>query len=248
MGLFKGSLAGPGYVILNIIRVLNIVALLDIIAASVVMLLKISLVNSFFFFEAVTHAVTAIVSIIIIISELPILRGYFDRNWPLFGQESGFVTLALAMIILGVSVLGDLNNKATSQKDMGLAFWRIVASAGILAMVMGVVNFVVSFIFRDRERGVTARQVRTYGAVASKVVERKTSQRSFQLSLNRQDTLPTYTPSPRPMSLRNARRFPLKVSPPTSDRHESFPKNSSEPGLAIPDLAHHPAMMYAENV
>lgn len=62
MGLFKGSLAGPGYVILNIIRVLNIIALLDIIAASVVMLIKISFVNSFFFFEAVTHAVTACVS------------------------------------------------------------------------------------------------------------------------------------------------------------------------------------------
>ena len=62
MGLFKGSLAGPGYVILNIIRVLNIIAFLDVIAASVVMLIKITLVNGFFFFEAVTHAVTVGVS------------------------------------------------------------------------------------------------------------------------------------------------------------------------------------------
>lgn len=167
------------------------------------------------------------------------------------------------MIILGVSVLGDLNRKATSQESLGLAFWRIVASAGILAMVMGVVNFPVvrqpadligssaltilfqSFIFRDKERGVTARQVRSYGAVAPKVVDRKGSQRSLQLYMNRQDTLPiyrTHTSSPRPMSLRNTRRFPLKVSSPTVKRKESFPKSCSEPNLATPELAHHPAM------
>lgn len=58
----RDSLAGPGYVILNAIRVMNIIALLDIIAASVVMLVKISTVNAFFFFEAVTHAVTIVIS------------------------------------------------------------------------------------------------------------------------------------------------------------------------------------------
>jgi hypothetical protein len=47
------------------------------------------------------------------------------------------------MVVLGVSVLGDLNNEKFSQESMGLAFWRIVASAGFLAMIMGVVNFVV---------------------------------------------------------------------------------------------------------
>lgn len=61
-GLFKGSLAGPGYVILNILRVVNIIALLDIIAASVVMIVKIKLNNAFFFFESVSHVVTASVS------------------------------------------------------------------------------------------------------------------------------------------------------------------------------------------
>lgn len=62
MASLKERLAGPGYVILNGIRVINIVSFLDIIAASAVMLVKISLLNSFFFFEAVTHAVTAGVS------------------------------------------------------------------------------------------------------------------------------------------------------------------------------------------
>lgn len=57
---FKGSLAGLGYVILNVLRALNIITFLDLIAASVVLLIKISLNNNFFFFEAVSHAVTTI--------------------------------------------------------------------------------------------------------------------------------------------------------------------------------------------
>jgi hypothetical protein len=62
MASLKESLAGPGFVILNAIRVLNIIAFLDIIAACAVMLVKISLQSSFFFFEAVSHAITAGVS------------------------------------------------------------------------------------------------------------------------------------------------------------------------------------------
>jgi hypothetical protein len=58
------------------------------------------------------------------------------------GQDSGFITLALAMMIMGVGILGDLNTPATSQDKLGLAFWRIVLSAGILAMVMSVVNLI----------------------------------------------------------------------------------------------------------
>lgn len=59
---FKKRLAGPGYVILNGIRVINIIAFLDIIAASAVMLVQIKLLSGFFFFQAVTHAVIAGVS------------------------------------------------------------------------------------------------------------------------------------------------------------------------------------------
>lgn len=62
MTSFKKRLAGPGYVILNGIRVINIIAFLDIIAASAVMLVQIKLLSGFFFFEAVTHVITASVS------------------------------------------------------------------------------------------------------------------------------------------------------------------------------------------
>lgn len=62
LSFLKESLAGPGYVILNAIRVLNIIAFLDIIAANAVMLVKISLLTSFFFFQAVAHVMSAGVS------------------------------------------------------------------------------------------------------------------------------------------------------------------------------------------
>lgn len=62
MAGLKESLAGPGYVILNTIRVLNIVVFIDLIAACIVMLVKINMLNSFFFFQAVTHAVVALIS------------------------------------------------------------------------------------------------------------------------------------------------------------------------------------------
>ncbi|KAA8649198.1 uncharacterized protein ATNIH1004_005093 [Aspergillus tanneri] len=185
MASLKESLAGPGFVILNAIRVLNIIVFLDIIAACAVMLAKISLLSSFFFFEAVSRAIIAGVSIFLIISELPFFRGYFDRNWPLFGQESGFITLAIVMMMLGMSVLGELNTPATSQESLGMAFWRIAVSAGILAMVMSVVNAIASLVFTNRDAGVSARHVRVYGAVAPhKVVTRPSSQRSFHLGLN----------------------------------------------------------------
>lgn len=82
------------------------------------------------------------ITVILIISELPFFRGYFDDNWPLLGQDSGFITLALALLILGVSILGDLNTEATSQESLGISFWQIVLSAGILAMIMSAINLV----------------------------------------------------------------------------------------------------------
>ncbi|GLA31284.1 hypothetical protein CBS147343_873 [Aspergillus niger] len=250
MASLKESLAGPGYVILNAIRVINIVVFLDIIAASAVMLVKIDLLTAFFFFEAVSHVATAGVSIFLIISELPILRGYFDRNWPLLGQNSGFITLAIAMLMLGVGVLGDLNTKATSQESLGMAFWRLVLSAGILAMIMSVINVVASFIFADSDLGVSARHVRVYGAVApQKVMTRNGSQRSFQLSMKREETLPTYSPQSsvkRQMSMRQNTRFPLKISSPVNPININDAASSKysrdSAGMTIPDLAHHPAM------
>lgn len=81
-------------------------------------------------------------TVFLLVSELSLFRGFFARNWPLLSPAHGFVTLALAMIVLGVNMLGNLNKEATSQESLGLAFWRIVISSGILVFILGWLNLV----------------------------------------------------------------------------------------------------------
>lgn len=142
MALSQNSLAGPGYIILNGIRVMNIIGLLAVITASVVMLVKTSTASKFFFFDAVTHVLTAITSMFLLASEMSIFRGYYARNWPLLSPAHGFVSLACAMIVLGINMLGNLNKDATSQESLGMAFWRVVIGSGIVIFILGWVNLV----------------------------------------------------------------------------------------------------------
>ena len=166
MGLSAKNLAGPGYVILNTLRVLNIIGLFAVVAASIVMLVKTVIDSNFFFFDAVSHVITASISLFLIISELSLFRKYFTRNWPLLSPDHGFVALGLAMVVLGTNLLGNLNKPATSVKSLGLPCWRIMIAAGCLIMIFGVFNVIASYVFRDKNLGITARQVRAKGAVA----------------------------------------------------------------------------------
>ncbi|KAF2840762.1 hypothetical protein M501DRAFT_904100, partial [Patellaria atrata CBS 101060] len=164
MPLSTKSLAGPGYIILNILRAMNIISLLSIIAASIVMLIKTFVVSKFFFFDGVTNVITACSSAFLIISELSLFQGYFIRNWPLLSPDHGFVTLGAAMMMLGVNMLGNLNKESTSQESFGMAFWRLVIASGILVFILGFFNIVASYVFRNRALGITARKVRSHGA------------------------------------------------------------------------------------
>ena len=62
MRFFPKKLAGTGYVVLNVIRVMNIIALLTVIAASSVMLVKTFIVSKFFFFDACEHIIRVVMS------------------------------------------------------------------------------------------------------------------------------------------------------------------------------------------
>ena len=75
-------------------------------------------------------------------SELSLFRSYYARNWPLLSPAHGFVTLGLSMIVLGINMLGNLNKQATSQESLGMAFWQMVISSGIVIFIMGWVNVV----------------------------------------------------------------------------------------------------------
>jgi len=50
--------AGPGYIILNTIRVCNIIGLLAVITSSIVLVVKTFLGSQFFFFDGASHLVT----------------------------------------------------------------------------------------------------------------------------------------------------------------------------------------------
>ncbi|KAJ4331878.1 hypothetical protein N0V87_008815 [Didymella glomerata] len=159
-------LAGPGFIILNVQRGLNIIALASVVASSIVMLVKTFIVSKFFFFDATSHVITAVVGIFLIVSECSLFRRFFARNWPLLSPAHGFVTLGCAMMVLGLNMLGNMNKEATSQKTLSLPFWRLLVASGILAIVIGFFNVVASYIFCDRARGITARSVRSRGAIA----------------------------------------------------------------------------------
>lgn len=60
----------------------------------------------------------------------------------MLGHNSGFITLGIAMFMLGAGVLGNLNRKDMGQDHLGMTFWRIVLSAGILSLVMSAINLV----------------------------------------------------------------------------------------------------------
>ncbi|KAI4629170.1 uncharacterized protein J4E87_003431 [Alternaria ethzedia] len=158
-------LAGPGYIILNVLRGLNIIALASVVASSVVMLVKTFIISKFFFFDATSHVITAIAGLFFIVSECSLFRNFYARNWPLLSPSHGFVTLGCAMMIVGLNMLGNMNKEATSQESLTLPFWRLLVASGILAIVIGFFNIVASFVFRDKSRRITARMVRSRGAM-----------------------------------------------------------------------------------
>ncbi|KAF2266620.1 hypothetical protein CC78DRAFT_577930 [Lojkania enalia] len=159
-------LAGPGYIILNVLRAMNIITLLSVVASSVVMLVKTFIVSKFFFFDATSHVVTGLVGLFLVVSECSLFRGYFAQNWPLLSPSHGFVSLGFAMMVLGLNMLGNMNKEATSQESLGLPFWRLLVASGILAIIIGTFNVVASYIFRDKARHITARRVRSHGAIS----------------------------------------------------------------------------------
>lgn len=103
--------------------------------------------EQFFFFDATSHVITAIVGLFLIVSECSLFRNFFARNWPLLSPAHGFVTLGCAMMVLGLNMLGNMNKEATSQKSLTLPFWRLLVASGILAIVIGFFNIIAVSLF-----------------------------------------------------------------------------------------------------
>ncbi|KAL0263011.1 hypothetical protein SLS55_001986 [Diplodia seriata] len=218
--LISKNLAGPAYIILNVVRALNIVGLLMVATASFLMLVKTIVVSRFFFFDGCSHVITACISLFLIASEACLFRSYFRKNWPLFSPEHGFVALGLAMILLGVNTLGNLNKDATSAANLGMPFWSVVISSGVIILVLGFVNIVASYVFRDTRLRITARKVRSKGAVSIQDAE---AQLEAEKTLSIKSSMQSMTLNQSPWST------PSRKSPAQSSAHQPASLHSPQP-------------------
>ncbi|POS69169.1 hypothetical protein DHEL01_v212437 [Diaporthe helianthi] len=168
----SGRFLGPAWWILQILRACNIAALLSISAASIVMVVKTDVNNGFFFFSAFSHLVTGVIALVLVVSELPQPRfvlDFFRKNWPTFStvdacnRGHSLAWLGVWMVSMGAWVLGSLNGDKMLEK-LSMPLWRLTLAAGILAIVFGMFNFLVSVLFRNGSHGITARMIREHGA------------------------------------------------------------------------------------
>ena len=243
------EMRGSGYIILNIIRVLNIISLLTVAIASWVMLVMTVKTSNFFFFDGVSHFITSIIALFLIVSELTLFKAYFARYWPMLSVESGFVFLGLSMVVLGFNILGNLNKNATRVNTLGLPLWRIVIASGILSSLMGLFNIIATFVFCNSVQGITGRQVRSHGAS----IPKDSITKSFSLNSGprrRPSTpkLPVYAP---PTDERRKSRFGLKfpirmsgISRPVPNDPEQFQKWESRSSPVAPDVQRPPTALH----
>lgn len=184
----------------------------------------------------------------LILTEVGIFRRYTANNWPLLSPSSGFLTLGVLMIILGISVLGNLNKTATSEQSLGGTFWRLVIASGIVVSIMGVVNIFATFMFRNKDLDITARQVRAHGSTAPQKVyvspstSRSSPRRSFHLKRrSASETLPSYRTDNQPKYQTRNVSAPMPATSPVREYKGDEEAVPVVNGVQRPDLAAHPA-------
>ncbi|TAQ91484.1 hypothetical protein B7494_g249 [Chlorociboria aeruginascens] len=245
----SAKMAGPGYIILNILRAMNIISLLLVAVASWVMIVTTIKTSNFFFFDGVSHFITSSIALFLIVSELDLFKTYFYRRWPMLSPESGLVFLGLSMLSIGCVVLGNLNKSATSIENLGLPLWRVVISSGILACIMGFANIIGTFVFCDNKQGITGRQVRSHGAA----IPKEPSGKSFSLSSGSvhrpaSPVLPSYhTTSEDRRRSRFGLKFPIRlsgISKATTTNQTHFPKWDSRSSPVAPEVQRPPTALH----
>jgi len=145
-----------GYIILNVIRALNIISLLACMLAAGALMVKTSDLHTstFNLFDAAEKVLVILICLFLLLTETPrLLWSYFARNWPLFSHTSGFLTLSLALLFVGVDVLSWLTKEKTDMAHLGGDFYRMVLAAGIMTILMSAINIVASiFLWRSQTR------------------------------------------------------------------------------------------------
>lgn len=163
----RSRLRGSGHLVLNVFRAFNIVGLVAVATASWVMIVMSGIKGSFFFFEAASHLFNSLIAGFLVVSELNLFKRYFATRWPVLSPYHGLTWLGVAMVVMGCHVLGNLNRRSVTPDALGGHFYRLILASGILSITFGVFNIISSFIFGDSANGITARNVRSDGAIAA---------------------------------------------------------------------------------
>lgn len=168
----NSSLLGPAWYILQTLRVGSVIALLSVAMSSMIMVVKTNMVTTFFVFQAISHTVTCGVALMLLVSELPqprVVANFYRHNWPTFStidacnRGHSLAWLGAWMLAMGVWVLGSLNTPDLIN-DLSFPLWRLTLASGLLAIIFGVFNLMVSIIFRNSAHQITVRMIREHGA------------------------------------------------------------------------------------
>ncbi|KAL2019455.1 hypothetical protein VTK56DRAFT_9660 [Thermocarpiscus australiensis] len=165
----SSKVLGAGHLILNALRALTLIGLAVVMTASWAMIALSGINHRFDFFDSITHFFVFTIAIFLFLSEinLKFFRGWYMKNWPVLGPEHSLAWLGMALVIMGCDIMADLVKPAYSIDTIGLAWWRVILAAGILSLTFGFFNILASIIFRDPERRITARRIRSDGSLAA---------------------------------------------------------------------------------
>jgi hypothetical protein len=253
---------GAGHILLQTLRPFTIIGLLSLMTSSWVMIVLSGLTGHFSFFDTMTHIFVSAIAACLVVSEVADmfsgLQRYFERNWPVLSPSHSLAWLGMAMVMLGCQVLGCLDKDAFSQNNLGMPLWRFVLASGILALTFGAANIVASIVFRDGNNGITARQIRTDGNLATPPASKadyfdsysqrdnfsQHSQRSFPSVRQKEEEAP---PAGRRITkifdVRNLRRSKIQISKPIlmpaePDVEQQQPDDDFQNDRASPILPH----------
>lgn len=217
LSLFK-NLKGIGFWVLQFFRVATIIALTASAASCWVLMIKVSKSRTYFVFECMSLFFTSIACVVLILSEVPVLkfiRRYFRNTWPVLSETHGIGWLGVAMIVIGCNILGSLNQPAYDHKHIGGHFSALIIASGILSLTFGALNILGGFIWRDGKDGITSRDIRAHGSLAKK-----------------REQLPSYNGSPA-SSIRNEKRSTMSAF-----WHKIDSKQKGRPIISEPILSH----------
>ncbi|KAJ1338194.1 hypothetical protein MN608_01052 [Microdochium nivale] len=163
---------GSGYIYLNVVRALNIIILQAVAAACILMMVFAKMPNGYTFFADVSLFFIVCACFLLTWSELPIKAGksWIANHFPVISEGFGFTWFGVTMFVMGCHTLGALSHEPFTPETIPLPIWQLIIAAGILAMIAGVLNIVSSLVFKNKEAGITAREVRNYGATTAESV------------------------------------------------------------------------------